>query len=339
MNWFTARKKDDTADTTQPVTRRSGWVTVLRFGLLLAILAFGGWYIATHFDRIAGNARFTPVNVLLLILLNVCTIFIESTRLRLQVRKLGCNIGPTVSWHLIALIQAVNHIVLKAGTFSGGWYLSRRYGISFTAYVALVVTYIVVLVLGSGVLGLAVSFLFLALGQDIPLFVPAFFFGLTLISVAVLTLARVRLPLHRFPKITVRFLESVRFIYSDYRLLVALVGVEMLYYLASALRFMTALSMFSGQAGLMDGVTVVTVGNFMRIASIVPGGLGIAELASGWAAGILGADAGLAGLSAGLDRLTYVLLVMLFGGVGFLAVSGGKSFFHPSPNKVEFSES
>lgn len=322
-----------------PAPRRDWRGTAIRFGLLAVIIAFGGWYISTHFDRIAGKASFTPLNVLSLLALNIGTIFIESIRLRIQVRKLGSDIGPKVSWHLITLIQAVNHVVLKAGTFSGGWYLSRRYGISFTAYVALVVTYILVLVLGSGVLGLFLSLLFLLLGATVHPLIPAFFMGVSLLSAGVIAAARIRLPFQRLPQVVVRFLDSIRFIYSDHRLLALLIGVEALYYLASALRFVTAVSMFSGEVSLLDGMVVVTVGNFMRIASIVPGGLGIAELASGWIAGLLGGDAGLAGLSAGLDRLAYVLLIMLFGGVGFMTISGGKSFFCPSRADLEPSES
>jgi uncharacterized membrane protein YbhN (UPF0104 family) len=116
-----------------------------------------------------------------------------------------------------------------------------------------------------------------------------------------------------------------------------LVGVETFYYLASALRFMAALSMFSGKASLLDGVVVVTVGNFLRIASIIPGGLGVAELASGWTAGLMGGDAGLAGLSAGLDRLTYVFCIMLSGGIGFMAISGGKDFFRMKGSDSELA--
>jgi uncharacterized membrane protein YbhN (UPF0104 family) len=310
-----------------PLFKKKNIINVIRYLLLISILVFGGWYIREHFDRIAGKASFSVVNVVTLFLLNLATIFFESTRLRLQVRKLGKDLGPLLSWHMLALMQAVNHVVLKAGTFSGGWYLARRYGISFTSYVSFLVTYVFVMVLASGVLGMLLTSVFFLMGEKIHLFIPLFFGGVILLSTGIIAGARIRFPVHFLPKTIAHFFESLRYIYSDHRLLLILVGVESLYYLTSALRFMTALSMFSGKASLLDGVVVVTVGNFLRIASIIPGGLGIAELASGWTAGLMGGDAGLAGLSAGLDRLMYVFCIMLFGGIGFMAISGGKDFF------------
>ncbi|MHB9028754.1 MAG: lysylphosphatidylglycerol synthase domain-containing protein [Candidatus Latescibacterota bacterium] len=302
-------------------------ITITRYLLLISILVFGGWYIRAHFDRIAGEANFSYANVATLLLLNLGTIFIESTRLRLQIRKLGSDLGPLMSWHMLSLMQAVNHVVLKAGTFSGGYFLARRYGISFTSYVGFLVTYVFVMVMASGALGLLLTAFFFLTGAKIHAFIPSFFLGVLLLSSGIIAGARIKFSLHFLPKTIARLFESIRFIYSDHRLLLMLVGVETVYYLASALRFMTAVSMFSGKASLLDGVVVVTVGNFLRIASIIPGGLGIAELASGWTAGLLGGDAGLAGLSAGLDRLTYVFCIMLFGGIGFMAISGGKDFF------------
>ena len=316
---------------------RKHFITITRYALLIAILAFGGWYIQSHYDSIAGEADFSFTNVSTLIALNLGTIFIESTRVRLQVRKLGRDLGAVMSWHLLALMQAVNHIVLKAGTFSGGWFLSRRYGISFTSYVAFLVTYVFVMALASGVLGVLLTIVFFCLGVKIQLFIPIFFLGVLFLSTGVLAGARLHIPVQFLPRALARFFESIRYIYSDYRLLFALVGIEMLYYLITALRFMVALKMFSGEASLLESAVVVTAGNFLRVASIMPGGLGIAELASGWIAGLIGGDAGLAGLSAGLDRLAYVLLVMISGGVGFLAISGGREFFRresPEPEAM-----
>ena len=98
---------------------------------------------------------------------------------------------------------------------------------------------------------------------------------------------------------------------------------------------MTAVSMFSGDVRFLDSVVVVTVGNFLRLASIVPGGIGVAEVASGWTAGLLGKDAGLSGLSAGLDRVVYVVLIMIFGAIGFFTLSGRSEFHKPSEQDKE----
>ena len=100
---------------------------------------------------------------------------------------------------------------------------------------------------------------------------------------------------------------------------------------------MTAVSMFSGNISFFESVVVVFIGNFLRVAAIVPGGMGISEVASGWTAGVLGGDAGLSGLSAGLVTLVYVVLVMIFGSIGFFTLSG-RSEFHKPPEEENTSE-
>lgn len=305
-------------------------VAILRYAVLASILIFGFWYLSAHFDIYARRVKFTPAKILLLTALNLCTIACESTRLRVMIRKLGRDIGPLVSWHMMTLMQAVNHLVLKAGTFSGGYYLSRRYGVSFPSYVAFVVTYAVVIVLASGILGLFLSMVFLLSGAHPSPLIPLFFCAVILVSAGMIAAARMRLSFRRLPKSAAHFLESIRIIYSDTGMLILLLGVECMYHLTTALRFMVAVSLFSGHTGLLESVVVVTVGNFLRIATIVPGGIGIAEVASAWTSGLLGDDAGLSGLSAGFDRLVYILLVMVFGGLGFLSITNRSEFHRPS---------
>jgi uncharacterized membrane protein YbhN (UPF0104 family) len=315
------------------ILREKKLVAVLRYVFLFSILGFGGWYIASHYDRFAGRAHFTFLNVSLLLLLNIGTLFCESTRLRIQIKKIGHDLGYTGAWHMFTLMQAVNHIVLKAGTFSGGYYLSRRFKISFNSYIAFLVSYITVMVFSSGILGLLVSGLYSVLGYSVNVKIPLFF-SLIIISTAILILsARIPLPFKRLPKVIANFFRSLNFIYSDYRMLSLLVTVELFYYLFTAFRFMVALSMFSAHTGLLGGIVVVTIGNFLRVATIIPGGIGIAEVASGWTAGILGNDAIISGLSAGLDRLMYVLLVMIAGGIGFLTLSNRREFHTPPEQK------
>ena len=305
-------------------------INLLRYGALAGMLLFGRWYIYSHFDQFSGKVRFTPGAVTLLVFLNLCTILLESTRLRLMIRKLGRDLGQAASWNMMTLMQAVNHVVLKAGTFSGGYYLSRRYGISLNSYIAFVMTYVVVMMLASGLLGLTVSAIFLLAGYAVNPFIPLFFLLIIASTAGCLAAARLRLVFSWFPPVLIRFFEAVRFIYSDYRMLLLLSGIEILYYTVTALRFMTAVSMFSGRSDFLSAVVVVTVGNFLRIASIVPGGIGIAELASGWTAGLMGSSTSISGLSAGLDRLVYIALVLFFGGMGFLAISNRGEFHRPA---------
>ena len=314
-------------------------VTILRYAILASILIFGFWYLSSHFDTYTRRAKFTPGKVLLLAVLNLCTIACESTRLRVMLRKLGKDIGPLVSWNMMTLMQAVNHIVLKAGTLSGGYYLSKRYGVSYNSYIAFVITYVVVIMLASGILGLFFSAVFLLSGAQTSPRIPLFFGAVILASAGMIAAARIRLSIPRLPRLAAHFLESINTIYSDTGMLAFLIGVECLYHLTTALRFMTAVSLFSGHTGFLESVVVVTVGNFLRIATIVPGGIGIAEVASAWTSGLLGDDAGLSGLSAGLDRLVYILLVMVFGGIGFFSITNRSEFHKPTGANLDGSES
>ncbi|MFA6471428.1 MAG: lysylphosphatidylglycerol synthase domain-containing protein [Candidatus Latescibacterota bacterium] len=304
-------------------------IAVFPYTLLLSIFGFGGWYIYANYDRFASQAHFTWLNVSLLFLLNICTLLCESTRLRIQVKKIGHDLGQSGAWHMFTLMQAVNHMILKAGTFSGGYYLSKRFNISFNSYIAFLISYIVVMVFSSGALGLLVSIIYIFFGYSVDPMIPLFFILVIVITAVLILFTRINLPCKKLPKFIENFFSSLKFIYSDYRMLSLLVIVELFYYLFSALRFMVTVSMFSSHAGLLGSIVVVTVGNFLRVATIIPGGMGIAEVASGWTAGILGNDAGISGLSAGLDRLMYFVIVMIAGGIGFLTLSNRKEFKKP----------
>ena len=300
--------------------------------IVAGIFIFGLWYISVNYDRFASGVRFNSVNISLLIGLNILTVMCESFRLRLMIRKLGYPLSFLDSWHIFSVLQAVNHMVLKAGTFSAGYYMSRKYHISFHAYIAFVVPYIVIITLASGVFGLLVSAGFAAAGFTVEALLPAFFLLVIFICACFVAIASLRIPIKLLPRLLKRVISCWREIYSDYHLVVTLTAVEMFYFLFCSLRFMVAVSMFSGNVNFLDSTVVVTIGNFLRGATIVPGGLGIAEVASGWTAALRGADAGLSGLAAGLDRLVYVIVIMLFGGVGFLTLSG-RSEFHKPPEQ------
>lgn len=304
-------------------------IIVFQYALLFSIFGFGGWYIAANYDHFAGRAHFTWLNVSLLFLLNICTLLCESTRLRIQIKKIGHDLGQSGAWHMFTLMQAVNHMILKAGTFSGGYYLSKRFNISFNSYIAFLISYVVVMVFSSGVLGLLVSIIFIISGYSVNLMIPLFFIFIIVLTTVLILSTRIQLPFKQLPKFVEHFFYSLKFIYSDYRMLSLLITVELFYYLFTALRFMVTLSMFSAHASLLGSIVVVTIGNFLRVATIIPGGMGIAEVASGWTAGILGNDAGISGLSAGLDRLMYVLIVMIAGGIGFLTLTNRKEFKKP----------
>ncbi len=310
-------------------------VPILRYMVPAAIIAFGVWYLSGHYDLNSLRSSFTPKGLAILAALNFFTILCESIRLRLMIRKLGAkDVGILEAWHLMTLVQALNLVVLKAGTLSGGYYLSKRHGIAFSSYLAFVVTYVVVIVLASGVLGLIISGIYALAGMRVNPLVPLLFLGAAAVSAGTILATRFRLPVDRFPDTLRRFFESIRVIYSDTGLLVLMTGLECLFHLAAALRFMTAVGMLSGHIGVLDSMLVMTVGNFLKIATVVPGGLGIAEVASAWTAGLLGGDAGISGLSAGMDRIVYVVLVFVFGGISFFSLSNRGDFRAPAETET-----
>ncbi|MBN1290964.1 MAG: flippase-like domain-containing protein [Candidatus Latescibacteria bacterium] len=312
---------------------------ILRYLVLAVILGYGGWYAVLNYERFTTQAHFTCINITILIIFNVLTILCESVRFRIQIRWLGHDVGMVRSWYLFGSLQALNHLILKAGTFSTGYYLSRRYNISFHSYVAFMMTYIIVFVLASGLLGILISIIFMLAGITVNILIPAFFSAIVLFALGFIGAAKIKISLKRFPKIISVFLRSITEIYTDYKLIGSLVLVEMLYYLLCTARFMTAVTMFGSHINLLDGIVVTTVGNFLRVASIMPGGLGIAEFASGWTANILGHEFGLSGLSAGLDRLVYVVLIIVVGCIGFFTMSGRKEFHQPTELKEDRSMS
>ena len=93
---------------------------IARYVLLVGIFGYGGWYIYAHFGEFADKANFTPLNVSILVGLNALTLFVESLRFHLQIKKLGKSLGIARAFALFAPMQTLNHVLTKAGTLSGG---------------------------------------------------------------------------------------------------------------------------------------------------------------------------------------------------------------------------
>ncbi len=301
-----------------------------RYGILCAILAFGTWYVIHNYDRFVSEINISAVNLSLLVFLGLLTLLWESLRLKIQMKKLGADLSVPAAWHIFTVMQAVNHLVIKAGTFSAGYYISRRYRISFHAYCAFVMTYVVVMVMSSGIVGLCASMIAIVSGAETPAVIPLLFVAIVAACAGFIVLARLPVPIPGKPLILYKLISAWREIYTDYKMILTLLLVESLYFMTCSLRFYLAISMLSVDIGFLDAVVIVSVGNFLRIATFIPGGLGVAEVASGWTAALIGGDAGLSGLAAGFDRLIYVVLLMLFGGIAFLTLSGRKEFHRPA---------
>ncbi len=300
--------------------RKKTVIAVLRYVILAAILLFGVWYVWTNYERFASQARFTVWNVALLVLLNLATIWVEGFRLTLMVRKLARPISPLAGVRYLSITQALNHILLKAGTFSVGYYLSKKYRFPFHSFVAFVVPYVVVMTLFAALTGLFVSVVFLLTGQNAEVLIPLFFLVIITGCAGFILIARFSYVPHFLPAIVRKVIGCWNEIYSDYRLLMTLGAVEIAYFSLCSVRFIVAASMFSTDVSLLGAVVVLTVGNFLRIAAIVPGGIGVAEVASGWTAAFFGTDPGVGVLAAGIDRIVYVAFIMLIGAFSFFTL-------------------
>jgi uncharacterized membrane protein YbhN (UPF0104 family) len=311
----------------------------MRYIVLVAVLAGAGWYVVANYERLSAQAVITPGAVVLLVALNMVTVWFESLRFAIEVRKLGYRLSVGSGWKIFTVMQAVNHLAPKVGTFSGGYYVSRRYGVSFHDYVAIAIPYIFIQMLAAGTLGLVTVVGTILTGGISTPATTLLFVMLVSVPVIFFLLARSHIPLGRLPRLLQRFVTAIKEMYGDHGFVGRLVAVDLGYFLACTLRFMVASTMFSRAVSLLEGMTVLAVGNFLRVMSIVPGGLGIAEIASGWTVGLMGGDAFIAGVAAGFDRIVYVALIIVFGGVGFFTLSGRSEFHRPPPDSAEARES
>ncbi len=318
--------------------RRRGFAW-LRYVMLATVLVFAAVYIIKEYQTVAAAATITVAGIILLVILNILTIGFESLRFNIQMARLGQPIRIGTSWHLFTVMQAVNHLIPKAGTISGGYYIARRYGVSFHDYIVMLIPYIFIQLMAAGVLGLLVAGWSMLSGHTVPWMVAVMFAVLVAVSLLFFITVWSGIPRHWMPSFLRRSAASLKDIYSDRRFVARMVSVDLGYFLMSTFRFLVAMTLFSRTMYLLDGMVVLAAGNFLRVITIVPGGLGIAEVASAWVAGLMGANAFIAGVAAGLDRVVYLVLVVVFGGIGFFTLSGRSEFHRPPPGTPEEAES
>ena len=295
---------------------RSIILAMLSIGLVVGFI----YYLYINADQYLQLLNVSASGVAMLFLLSLAFPWLNGVQNTLLYRSLGTmEFSHWDGFHLSATSSLANQLPLPGGIVSKGYYLKRKYNLSYTMYSSSTVALFVCYLSLNGLIGLAIlAYWTFILQVHVSLFLWVGFILLTsLVSVFWLPLDRMVLPAginDRFQ----RALEGWFHISHHPWMALKIMAVQTIMIFFLAVRYWIAFHMLSqdvnpAQVLLMSNASVLT-----QMVSLAPGGLGVREVIVGGVASIIGFDTAISVVAVGLDRLVSTLVKLIVGGISLV---------------------
>lgn len=289
---------------------RSAILLLFTVGVIMAFL----YYLHANAEKYLNLLQLSPLSLILLLLLALTSPFLNGAINTYMFRSLGANLSLREGFLLAAVSTLANQLPVSGGIVTKGFYLKRKYDISYTKYLSSMFALFFCTIAVYGLLGLTILLEWtLFKGLTVPLILWLGFGGMAL------ALFIFWLPLEQvcIPNVLLRWvqqaLEGWSLISQDFWLVLKLLSIQTTMMILLAIRYLLAFHMLSqnvtiSQVLLFSSATILT-----NLASFAPGGLGVREAIVGGIALTLGFDAGTSVVAVGLDRLVSTIMIVVVG--------------------------
>ena len=301
------------------VSRRN---RIRRIGVLifsLGIISGFIYYLFVNSEKYLNLLRLSPLYIALLFLLACTSPFLNGAINTLMFRGLGANLSHREGILLAAVSTLANQLPVSGGVITKGFYLKRKYDISYAKFLSAMLALFFCTVAVYGLLGLIILLQWTFLKQiRVP---PPLWIGfggmLSVLLVFGLPVQQVGFPQFMRKWLT-QALTGWSIISRNLPLILKLLGIQTTMMILLAVRYWLAFHMLAqdvtiGQVLLFSCATILT-----NLVSFVPGGLGVREAIVGGIAFSLGFDSGTSVVAIGLDRLVATIVILIAGWIGSL---------------------
>jgi uncharacterized membrane protein YbhN (UPF0104 family) len=289
---------------------------------ILSVLLVVGfvYYLYVNADRYLGLLNVSATGVAMLFLLSLAFPWLNGIQNTLLYRSLGTvEFSHWDGFHLSATSSLANQLPLPGGIVSKGYYLKRKYNLSYTMYSSSTLALFVCYLSLNGVVGLAILAYWVFILQvtvSLSLWVG---FGLLAVFVLVfwLPLDRMVLPAginDRFQ----RALEGWFHISHHPWMALRIMAVQTIMIFFLAVRYWIAFRMLSQNVNLAQVLLMSNASVLTQMVSLAPGGLGVREVIVASVASIIGFDPAISVVAVGLDRLVSTVVKFLVGGISLV---------------------
>ena len=284
-------------------------------------LTVGGvaWYLWSSADRLLPLIEVPMEQTLGVGLLFAVGTLLNALEFWVLYRRLGARIGVIENWLLYSAGQLLNHAPGQVGTVYRFGYLRTVHRLSYPRAASGYGANLLLTVVSTGALGLVAC---LAIGVYQGIWSPillASFAGLLMVSLAALV---VPLPTSkgqgRFARAWRGFQSGWSEVTKHTRTALIVVTIEFIKYAILAVRMKLALSWIGIDQSYGFFLVIAAVTGLVTFLALTPAGVGLRELAIGFAASAMGVEFDLALLGATLDRAVMLVWALLIGTLGLV---------------------
>ena len=297
---------------------------VISIALLICIFGVTGVYMVKHANDVRSALNVSPVNLVLLSLLDILFIGLNGVRIKVLTDIFGIPLRPLEWFGLSATNSLLNYLPAQGGTITRGAYLRQIHNLPLSAFAASVAASYLITFMSMGFVGLiAMLGVFLTRGL-VSLELTGLLIALILASLLMMC---VRWParfqaegpiLNRLKRVW----DGWLIIRSHRRTIRNLIILDVLSVLTYAYRLILSFQIVSVTVTLWMALAIAPPAMLSVVTSLTPGALGIKEAIVGWGADLLGASAARGIQAAAADRLIVVVWTAILGVMFSLRLPG-----------------
>lgn len=214
-----------------------------------------------------------------------------------------------------------NQLPLPGGIATRGFYLKRRYNLSYAKFASSTIALFFLFLAVNGFVGLGVlSYwtLFQKTGTFIILWVGNLFMlaGLLVFQIPI---SRITIP-EKLRKPVEQAIEGWHLIGANSRLIGQIISLQSVLIVLLAIRYWLAFHMLSQNITIGQALLFASVTSLTQLVNILPGGLGAREALVGSVAAVMGVDPVISIAAVSLERLVTTAMIVLTGGVSTIII-------------------
>jgi len=289
---------------------RSLLLSIVSLGIIAAFI----YYLYVNADRYLELLNVSAPGAIMLFVLSLVFPLINGMQNIFLYRSLGAGISYQDGFLLTAASTLANQLPISGGIISKGFYLKRKYDLSYTRFISSTVALFVCFIAVNGFIGMAILLYWILFEKIVipPVLLIAYSVMAACLLIFWLPLDRITMP-EKIRNWGRQALEGWMIISRNPVLLFKLIGLQFLLMVLLAIRYWLAFHMLSQTVTMAQTLLFATASILTQLVSIAPGGLGVREAIVGGVASALGFDAGVSVVAVGLDRLVSTITVVLIG--------------------------
>jgi len=294
---------------------------IIVFLIWLAVVAALIFYLVSHAEDIKKLLRLSLYDIGLLVVLNVMTQFINALKIMFIIRKTGLRLRIKECFSLASVNSVINYLPFKGGAFALAFYFKNKHKLSYMNFINIVVASHLIMISTAALFSsVFIVFHYIFTGIFLDKFFSIFSLLFVVTIAAIFFLKRFRdkpvSVITKWDKVK-EAVVGLNIMFADKSLLFKLVLLNFISVVIIGLRFSVCFRMVSFSAPLLLSFLAGGVKILAMALSIIPSGLGIAELFAGGISNMMDSGVNIGVYAASIDRIISIIVLLVVGTISF----------------------